>query len=312
MIDSPETMLAAIRRCGILPFFKNSVPGWSVEEMTAPGCWFFDNGADGILGPWDWKVDVVQTGEIAYGKFIGGKAAFATVEWYRELMNWRRSNAKYAPKGTLEPIALDAIRGAGSLGSKEIRLICNAAQGKEAAAKATKAAAQSKKVAGKAAKKYAQSKETEAAPVKKATVDTLLKQLQMGTWTVIGDIQRVYRGPQLEYKGWQLASNTTPEAIFGIGAAEKDEALFGISPGTASSEPGTAIAASKPDAGAASEPNAGAGSSSTPFWARRFEEDSVAEAAKPLTPEQSLEKLITHVQQLYPSASLRDIEKLLR
>ena len=298
MIDSPETMLAAIRRCGILPFFKNSVPGWSVEEMTAPGCWFFDNGADGILGPWDWKVDVVQTGEIAYGKFIGGKAAFATVEWYRELMNWRRSNAKYAPKGTLEPIALDAIRGAGSLGSKEIRLICNAAQSKEATA----------------------TTDTHASPVKKATVDNLLKQLQMGTWTLIGDIQRVYRGPQLEYKGWQLASNTTPEALFGIGAAEKDEALFGISPGTASSEPGTAIAGSKPDAGAGSKPDAEAGStpkpasasSSTPFWARRFEEDSVAEAAKTLTPEQSLEKLIAHVQQLYPSASLRDIEKLLR
>lgn len=282
MIDSPDTMLAAIRRCGILPFFKNSVPGWSVEEMTAPGCWFFDNGADGILGPWDWKVDVVQTGEIAYGKFIGGKAAFATVEWYRELMNWRRSNAKYAPKGTLEPIALDAIRGAGSLGSKEIRLICNAARGKDAGTKA----------------------DTLATPVKKSTVDNLLKQLQMGTWTLIGDIQRVYRGPQLEYKGWQLASNTTPEALFGISAAEEDEALFGISPGTASSEPSSAIAGSKP--------NEGAASSSTPFWARRFEEDSVAEAAKTLTPEQSLEKLIAHVQQLYPSASLRDIEKLLR
>ena len=27
----------------------------------------------------------------------GGKAAFATVDWYSELMNWRRSLAKYRP-----------------------------------------------------------------------------------------------------------------------------------------------------------------------------------------------------------------------
>ena len=31
---------------------------------------------------------------------------------------------------------------------------------------------------------------------------------------MIGDIQRVYRGPNLEYKGWQTASYCTPESLF--------------------------------------------------------------------------------------------------
>ena len=36
----------------------------------------------------------------------------------------------------------------------------------------------------------------------------------MGTWTVIGDFERVYRGPELTYRGWQRASNTTPDELF--------------------------------------------------------------------------------------------------
>lgn len=37
--------------------------------------------------------------------------------------------------------------------------------------------------------------------------------LDMGTWTVVGDITRVYRGPNCEYKGWQRNTVTTPDAI---------------------------------------------------------------------------------------------------
>ena len=92
-IDSPEAMVAAIRHFGILPFFRCGIPGWSVEECTAPGCWFFED--DAILGPWDWKIDAVREGDIAYGKFLGGKAAFATAAWYKELMNWRRSQPRW-------------------------------------------------------------------------------------------------------------------------------------------------------------------------------------------------------------------------
>ena len=38
----------------------------------------------------------------------------------------------------------------------------------------------------------------------------------------IGDIQRVYRGPNLEYKGWQTASYCRPESVF-----ERPDETFG-------------------------------------------------------------------------------------
>ena len=82
-------MARAIRETGIIPFFRSHLPGYSIRDLTEPGCWF-DDGED-ILGPWDWKINCLEGGDIAYGKFLcGGKAAFATVPLYRELMNVRR------------------------------------------------------------------------------------------------------------------------------------------------------------------------------------------------------------------------------
>ena len=52
--------------------------------------------------------------------------------------------------------------------------------------------------------------------VKKNVMDSVIQFLQMGTWAVIGDFERVYRGPELTYVGWQRASNTTPDELFAI------------------------------------------------------------------------------------------------
>ena len=49
----------------------NAIPGYSVEEHTLPEFWFTEE----QLGPWDWKIDCVQSGEIAYGKFLWGRKA---------------------------------------------------------------------------------------------------------------------------------------------------------------------------------------------------------------------------------------------
>lgn len=254
IIDSPERMIEVIREFGIIPFFRCAVPGWSIEERTAPGCWFTDEEDGGTLGPWDWKIEAVREGDIAYGKFLGGKAAFATVEWYRELMNWRRSIPKYqmalrkryktATKGEntmkeLAPVALEAIKEAGALETGNIRKILN---------------------------------------VKKSVCDNVMGFLQMGTWTVIGDIQRVYRGPDLHYSGWQRASNTTPDEFFGIAA------------GTAG--PGPA----EPD---------------MPAWARRFEEAIQAPAAPHRSPEESRERIINHIELFFPGAYRKDLLKII-
>ena len=67
-------MIQAIKEIGIIPFSKNSIPGWSIQEITDPDFWFTPSDQ---LGPWDWKVEVVREG-IVYGKFVGRKSAFAT------------------------------------------------------------------------------------------------------------------------------------------------------------------------------------------------------------------------------------------
>ena len=174
-IVSAETMLRAVRECGIVPFFENAVAGYSVEEMTDPYWWF--DGEGGVLGPWDWKIDCVQSGDIFYGKYLcGGKAAFSTLEWYKELRNYRQSLEKYALLDGPQAMVMDYVRENGSITVKEVRALLG---------------------------------------VKKSAADALLTKLQMQCRLVIGDITRVYRGPDLRYSGWQVASFCRPEDLVG-------------------------------------------------------------------------------------------------
>ena len=172
-VNSPEAMVAAVREAGLVPFFENPVPGWSIEEWTPREYWF--DGEEDTLGPWDWKIACVQSGDIAYGKFLlGGKAAFATFEVYRELMNWRRSRPEYQPSEDQQRV-LDLLAEKGSVEMKEVRRLLG---------------------------------------LKKSAADALMARLQMQTRVVTGDIRRVYRGQDLHYNGWQVSTFCTPEALF--------------------------------------------------------------------------------------------------
>ena len=178
-------MYRTIMDVGIVPFMSNHIPGYSIEEMTAPAYWF--DGEAGVLGPWDWKIDCVQSGDIVYGKFLGGKAAFATVEWYRELRAWRLGSSSSGPasssssglsRGSQDQAILDFIGQNGAISIKEVRGLLG---------------------------------------VKKTAADAAITRLQMQCRVVTGDLQRVYRGEDLHYNGWQIGSFTTPEALFGEG-----------------------------------------------------------------------------------------------
>jgi len=154
---------------GIIAFFENPVPGFSVEDHTSADNWFHDD----FLGPWDWKIECVQSGDIAYGKFLwGGKAAFASVEVYRELMNWRRSRLKPTEA---EQKVLSLMEEQGSISIADIRKLLG---------------------------------------VKKSAADAVMTKLQYQARVVTGDIQRVYRGADLHYNGWQRSSFCAPEALF--------------------------------------------------------------------------------------------------
>lgn len=173
-VVSPETMIGTVLELGIVPFFANLIPGYSIEEMTPEGNWF-DTQDNLSYTPWDWKIPCVQTGEIAYGKFLlGGKAAFASIEWYRELMNYRQSQKKYAPDSAQQKF-LTYLEQNGSIGIKEIRGLLG---------------------------------------IKKSAADSLITKLMMQCRVVTGDITRVYRGPELQYNGWQVSSFCRPQDLF--------------------------------------------------------------------------------------------------
>ena len=84
-IQNKNDLVAMIRQVGILPFFTNTVEGWSVEEHIDPAVWFTDQ-----EGPWEWKGQLASAKICVYGKFIRNKAAFISPEWFPDLANWRR------------------------------------------------------------------------------------------------------------------------------------------------------------------------------------------------------------------------------
>lgn len=172
-VNSAEAMVQAVQEAGLIPFFENIIPGYSIEELTPREYWF--DGEEDTLGPWDWKIACVQSGDIAYGKFLlGGKAAFATFEVYRELVNWRRSRKEYQPSPDQQRV-LDYLAEHGSVEMKDVRHLLG---------------------------------------LKKSAADALMTRLQMQTRVITGDIARVYRGEDLHYNGWQVSTFCTPESLF--------------------------------------------------------------------------------------------------
>ena len=72
-LKTPEELACYIRQVGFLPLFANSIPGFSVEEHTASRFWW-----SGVTehDPWEWRRILPAQGELAYGKFFGGKAGY--------------------------------------------------------------------------------------------------------------------------------------------------------------------------------------------------------------------------------------------
>lgn len=85
-IHSAEELEALVLEYGFLPFFRNDIPGFSVEEHTPPELWFSAD-AD---GPWEWKGPVAAAKNCVYGKLFQKKAGFVSLEWFPDLANFRR------------------------------------------------------------------------------------------------------------------------------------------------------------------------------------------------------------------------------
>lgn len=82
-----EEAMAYINTVGFLPLFQNEIPGFSLEERTAPECWWSE---DPQRDPWIWREIIAGRHDIIYGKFFAKKAGFISRDWIPVFANYRR------------------------------------------------------------------------------------------------------------------------------------------------------------------------------------------------------------------------------
>ena len=86
-IRSHQELIRWVQEIGFLPLFKNEADGFSAEEHTSNQFWWT---GDPEQDPWAWRELIARSGEVAYGKFFGGKAGFISREWFPCFANYRR------------------------------------------------------------------------------------------------------------------------------------------------------------------------------------------------------------------------------
>ncbi len=84
-IQSQQDIEDLIEEYGFLPFFKNNVKGFSIEENCDPRYFFTE-----LEGPWEWKGKIAVKGNCVYGKFFRGKAGFVSLKWFPDFANYKR------------------------------------------------------------------------------------------------------------------------------------------------------------------------------------------------------------------------------
>ena len=180
-IDSPAALEQAVLELGFLPFFKNSIPGFSVAERTPPELWF----AGDVDGPWEWKGPVLRGGRCAYGKFFRGKAVYVSLDWLPDLVNWRRDGYDF-----------DALYDDGKA-SHDDKLVYDMVDQRDDSVLSKEL----KKLGGfrKGGKKG---------------FDTITTRLQMECYLVVADFTYMTDKKGNPY-GWGMARYTTPEKYYG-------------------------------------------------------------------------------------------------
>lgn len=86
VIKNAQQLAELVREIGFLPMFRSEIAGFSLEECTPAGYWF----VKGVEGPWEWREEIAEAGEIAYAKLFNRKAGFISRAWYPDFANYRR------------------------------------------------------------------------------------------------------------------------------------------------------------------------------------------------------------------------------
>lgn len=169
-----------MEEAGFLPFFRNEIEGFSVEDCTPPELWFNDE----TDGPWEWKGPVIRETGCAYGKFYRGKAMYIAKRYFADFCNFRRDGYDY-----------DARMDDGLARHADIPIMEELFKTPSLVSKELKA-------------RVCFTKE------RKRTFDSSITRLQMLGYINIADFEYALDKYGKPY-GWGLARYTTPEAFFG-------------------------------------------------------------------------------------------------
>lgn len=179
-LKNAEDIIKLVEEIGFLPFFKNGIEGFSVEENCPGELWFSPD----VDGPWEWKGPIARDGRCVYGKFFAGKAGFVSREWFPILTNYRRDGYDFDARwedglvSQKDKDVYDLIFKNGKLISKRIKSTLN----------------------------YRKDGNT--------GFETVITRLQMQTYINTADFVYMQDKHGNPY-GWGVAEYTTPEAMFG-------------------------------------------------------------------------------------------------
>ena len=182
LINSKEDLIRAVRQLGFLPFFANSIPGFSIEEHVTRDVWYFSDTGDWKV--WDWKGPVINEGGFAYGKFLENKAVFITRDWFLDFANYRRYGYDF-----------DARYDEGLASFRDNDLYTLIQKHEPVLSKTLKAIGNYRKGAN-------------------AGFDTLITRLQSQCYVLISDFSYAKDKNGNTY-GWGIAEYQTPESFFG-------------------------------------------------------------------------------------------------
>ena len=178
-----------------MPFFNNAIPGFSIWENTPQELRFNDE----VDGPWEWKGPVILDGAFAYGKLLEGKAMYVTLDWYKHLVNWRRSHAHPSQQ---ELRVLNTIAQHGSLLTTELRKLRGYSRPRA-------------KRENNPLLRESQRLTQKLKPQPRIEgLETCLTRLQMGTYLVVADFEYKTDKTGRRY-GWGVARYCRPEDFFG-------------------------------------------------------------------------------------------------
>ena len=183
-IHTVDEAIAYINEIGFLPLFKNDIPGFSLEERTAPEHWWSD---DPERDPWMWRAEIARRGDVAYGKFFDKKAGFISKKWFPVFANYRRDGYDF-----------DALYEDGKASAKHKKIMANFIEEK---ADTEIYSSELKKAAGfgKGGEKG---------------FDGAITNLMMQTYLCNCDFKKRKNKKGVEY-GWDVAIYTAPEHLWG-------------------------------------------------------------------------------------------------